>query len=280
MTEYGADTIAGLHTTDGTLWSEEYQTALLETYHRVFDRIDAVVGEHVWNFADFATGPSFMRVNGDRRASSPGPPAQDGRPRVAAALDRRQLTGPVECLTTSAPNSSLLEGSSLSMATAALPASPVGVPMVVRGGATMAAMGASSKPTTLTSPGMEIPRALEPGDDAERHLVVEGHDSRRLAVNDSLCDVNGCLESRLGHRELHDRHPRGGAGAPDGIPALAGGPRSRRATEVGQAAVPERRQMVQASATAGAVRNRMEACPWTGRLTKTAGLPSMDSSAR
>jgi beta-glucuronidase len=23
--------------------------------HRVFDRIDAVVGEHVWNFADFTT---------------------------------------------------------------------------------------------------------------------------------------------------------------------------------------------------------------------------------
>src|ERR1035438_10514608 len=39
LVEVGCATIAGLHTTDGTLWSEEYQTALLETYHRVFDRV-------------------------------------------------------------------------------------------------------------------------------------------------------------------------------------------------------------------------------------------------
>ena len=40
---------------------------LLEVSHRVFERIDAVVGEQVWNFADFATGPSVMRVNGNKK---------------------------------------------------------------------------------------------------------------------------------------------------------------------------------------------------------------------
>ena len=89
VTEYGADTIAGLHTTDGTLWSEEYQTALLETYHRVFDRVDAVVGEHVWNFADFATGPSFMRVDGNKK----GVFTRDRRPKMAAHELRRRWTG-------------------------------------------------------------------------------------------------------------------------------------------------------------------------------------------
>ena len=34
--------------------------------HRVFDRVDAVVGEHVWNFADFVTTPGIMRVGGNK----------------------------------------------------------------------------------------------------------------------------------------------------------------------------------------------------------------------
>jgi len=89
VTEYGADTLAGLHTTAGSLWSEEYQMALLETYHRVFDRVDAVVGEHVWNFADFATGPSFMRVDGNKK----GVFTRDRRPKMAAHELRRRWLG-------------------------------------------------------------------------------------------------------------------------------------------------------------------------------------------
>jgi beta-glucuronidase len=86
VTEYGADTLSGLHTTNGTPWSEEYQVALLETYHRVFDRTDAVVGEHVWNFADFATGPSFMRVDGNKK----GVFTRDRRPKMAAHALRQR----------------------------------------------------------------------------------------------------------------------------------------------------------------------------------------------
>ena len=86
VTEYGADTLSGLHTTGGGVWSEEYQVALLETYHRVFDRTEAVVGEHVWNFADFATGPSFMRVDGNKK----GVFTRDRRPKMAAHDLRRR----------------------------------------------------------------------------------------------------------------------------------------------------------------------------------------------
>ncbi|MEN3268951.1 MAG: beta-glucuronidase [Pseudonocardia sp.] len=61
ITEYGADTQPGPHSVLPTVWTEEYQVELLAMSHRVFDRIDAVVGEQVWNFADFATGPSRPR---------------------------------------------------------------------------------------------------------------------------------------------------------------------------------------------------------------------------
>jgi hypothetical protein len=71
ITEYGADTMPGLHSLTPQPWSEEYQVEYLDMNHRVFDSIDAVVGEHVWNFADFATTPGIMRVGGTRRASSP-----------------------------------------------------------------------------------------------------------------------------------------------------------------------------------------------------------------
>jgi hypothetical protein len=38
VTEYGADAVAGLHSLDGSLWTEEFQVGLLAMYHRVFDR--------------------------------------------------------------------------------------------------------------------------------------------------------------------------------------------------------------------------------------------------
>src|SRR3954454_16198091 len=43
MTEYGADTMAGLHSVYVQPWSEEYQTQFLDMYHRVFDRIPEFV---------------------------------------------------------------------------------------------------------------------------------------------------------------------------------------------------------------------------------------------
>ena len=73
----------------GAMWSEDYQAALLATYHRVFDRIDAVVGEQVWNFADFATEPSFIRVDGNKK----GVFTRDRHPKLAAHELRRRWLG-------------------------------------------------------------------------------------------------------------------------------------------------------------------------------------------
>ncbi|WP_436791556.1 beta-glucuronidase [Yinghuangia sp. YIM S10712] len=86
ITEYGADTLAGLHSVVDNPWSEEYQVDLLDMYHRVFDRIDAVVGEHIWNFADFATRPAIIRVDGNKK----GVFTRDRRPKSAAFSVRRR----------------------------------------------------------------------------------------------------------------------------------------------------------------------------------------------
>jgi beta-glucuronidase len=70
ITEYGADTYPGLHSVvEGSPWSEEYQIDYLEMNHRVFDRIDAVVGEQMWNFADFTTTSGIMRVGGNKKGA-------------------------------------------------------------------------------------------------------------------------------------------------------------------------------------------------------------------
>ena len=86
FTEYGADTYPGLHDVVPNPWSEEYQAELLAMYHRVFDRFDAVVGEHVWNFADFATAPGVIRVDGNKK----GVFTRERRPKAAAHLLRRR----------------------------------------------------------------------------------------------------------------------------------------------------------------------------------------------
>jgi beta-glucuronidase len=67
ITEYGADTLEGLHSIFPSPWTEDYQAEMLAMFHRVFDRMDAVVGEQVWNFADFATVPGVMRVGGNKK---------------------------------------------------------------------------------------------------------------------------------------------------------------------------------------------------------------------
>ncbi|MGA5298954.1 beta-glucuronidase [Nucisporomicrobium flavum] len=86
ITEYGADTYPGLHAFGNQPWTEEYQVEYLDMNHRVFDRIDAVVGEHVWNFADFATTSGIMRVGGNKK----GVFTRDRQPKAAAFALRRR----------------------------------------------------------------------------------------------------------------------------------------------------------------------------------------------
>lgn len=89
MSEYGADTQPGLHSVWDMPWTEEYQTDLLAAYHRVFDRIPEFVGEHVWNFADFMTGPGIHRVDGNKK----GVFTRDRKPKGAAFSLRSRWRG-------------------------------------------------------------------------------------------------------------------------------------------------------------------------------------------
>lgn len=89
MSEYGADTMPGQHSVWDMPWSEEYQQNYLDMNHRVFDRIDAFVGEHVWNFADFQTSNGIHRVDGNRK----GVFTRDRKPKAAAHTLRARWTG-------------------------------------------------------------------------------------------------------------------------------------------------------------------------------------------
>jgi beta-glucuronidase len=62
MTEFGVDTVPGLHSTSDQMFTEEYQAKYLEEYIKLFRTKTYMVGEHVWNFADFRTPQHFRRV--------------------------------------------------------------------------------------------------------------------------------------------------------------------------------------------------------------------------
>lgn len=67
VAEYGVDTIAGLHKEPAIMFSEEFQVQFLKEYHEVFDQLSFVIGEHVWNFADFMTGQDIVRIDGNKK---------------------------------------------------------------------------------------------------------------------------------------------------------------------------------------------------------------------
>ena len=88
MTEYGADTYPGEHTLPAAPWSEDYQVAYLEANCRAMDATDLVVGEQMWNFADFATSSGIMRVGGNKKGAF----TRDRQPKAAAHWLRRRWT--------------------------------------------------------------------------------------------------------------------------------------------------------------------------------------------
>ncbi|HYZ52540.1 MAG TPA: beta-glucuronidase [Streptosporangiaceae bacterium] len=84
VTEFGADALPGLHALPPAVWSEDYQAALIAMSLRVFRRIPEVIGEHVWNFADFATAQAVHRPGGNHK----GVFTRDRQPKAAAWLLR------------------------------------------------------------------------------------------------------------------------------------------------------------------------------------------------
>jgi beta-glucuronidase len=62
MTEFGVDTLPGFHSTSDQMFTEEYQSKFIEKYIKLLRSKSYLIGEHVWNFADFRTPQNMRRV--------------------------------------------------------------------------------------------------------------------------------------------------------------------------------------------------------------------------
>ena len=86
MSEYGADTVAGLHTAGAEMFSEEFQVEFYRRLDAEFDKRPWFVGEFVWNFADYDTVQGPMRVDGNKKGLF----TRDRRPKLGAHFLRER----------------------------------------------------------------------------------------------------------------------------------------------------------------------------------------------
>jgi len=97
ITEYGADTVAGLHMEPGMVFTEEYQAELMRENFKAFDTARAegwFIGEMIWNFADFMTKQEPRRVAGNKK----GVFTRERQPKISAHVLRRRYWGLAEAL--------------------------------------------------------------------------------------------------------------------------------------------------------------------------------------
>ena len=78
--------MSGLHDTTSVMYTEEYQVEYYEMNNKVFDEFDFVVGEQAWNFADFATSQSLLRVQGNKKGLF----TRDRKPKMVAHYFRNR----------------------------------------------------------------------------------------------------------------------------------------------------------------------------------------------
>ncbi|ERL63803.1 beta-glucuronidase [Schleiferilactobacillus shenzhenensis] len=86
FTEYGADTIEGLHDAVPRMFDEEYQAEYIDRMDAQFDKRPFFIGEQIWNFADFNTTQGIVRVDGNRK----GVFTRTRRPKLVAHTIRRR----------------------------------------------------------------------------------------------------------------------------------------------------------------------------------------------
>ncbi|XP_065079480.1 beta-glucuronidase isoform X2 [Ochlerotatus camptorhynchus] len=89
MSEYGADTMEGLHMLPAYIWSEDYQSQVFSRHFRAFDDLRKqhfFIGEFVWNFADFKTAQTYTRVGGNKKGIF----TRNRQPKAAAYLLRQR----------------------------------------------------------------------------------------------------------------------------------------------------------------------------------------------
>ena len=67
VTEFGADAVAGIHALPPVMFSEEYQSEMIEKQYKLFVSLDYIMGAHIWAFADFRTAQSISRIVDNRK---------------------------------------------------------------------------------------------------------------------------------------------------------------------------------------------------------------------
>ena len=80
LSEFGADTIEGVHALPSESFSEEFQKECVEENCKTLDEFEYCIGEHVWNFADFKTKQGIVRARGNRK----GVFTRDRQPKLVA----------------------------------------------------------------------------------------------------------------------------------------------------------------------------------------------------
>ena len=75
-----------MHNTTPVMYTEEYQVDYYKENLKAFDEFPCVVGEQVWNFADFATSQSLLRIEGNKKGLF----TRDRKPKLAAHWFRQR----------------------------------------------------------------------------------------------------------------------------------------------------------------------------------------------
>ncbi|KAJ3623897.1 hypothetical protein MTP99_017560 [Tenebrio molitor] len=97
ITEYGTDTLEGLHMLPSFIWTEEYQTELISRFFQAFDQLRSegyFIGEMIWSFADFKTDQGINRVGGNRKGIF----TRNREPKASAHLLRKRYWALAELL--------------------------------------------------------------------------------------------------------------------------------------------------------------------------------------
>lgn len=85
MTEFGADAVEGSHSEPSVMFSEEYQSEIIQRQYELLADTSYVIGAHVWAFSDFRTAMSISRVITNRK----GVFTRDRQPKLSAHTLRR-----------------------------------------------------------------------------------------------------------------------------------------------------------------------------------------------
>lgn len=86
VTEFGADTLEGVHMLPSETFSEEFQEEYLIENFKAIDSCAGCIGEHIWNFADFRTKEGLRRARGNRK----GVFTRERQPKLAAHFVRKR----------------------------------------------------------------------------------------------------------------------------------------------------------------------------------------------